>query len=108
MGGEQEAWALKRFVAEFELWAGESVDAIAQYPPDDAEAAIRITVLNWVFTRQEDPYSGAVREPGLGNWWRARIPNTMDGHREMVYCTYQIFEDLRVVYCRGFATNSWL
>lgn len=98
MVGKEEGWLLVNFEEEFDKWTGYAG------VPDE----IQLTVLEWVVGRSDDPYSGAIREPIIGNLWRCRIPVTLNDHGELAYCVYYIYESGRIVYCRGFSMNSWL
>ena len=89
-------WTLARFDDEFDLWVERA------RPSDD----IKVVVLDWVISRFDDPYSGAVREPNFDNLWRARIPETTNDASELVYCVYFIRESQNVVTCHGFEYNS--
>lgn len=67
---------------------------------------IRLSVLNWIFTRQEAPYLGVKRERGFENLWFGPVPQTVDEQGRIVVCTYWINEHDHSVRCDRFATLS--
>jgi hypothetical protein len=65
----ESAWTLHRFIERFDDWTareGPSVD-------------LRYVVLNWIFSRSENPFAGARRQPGFENLWFAVIPDSQNG-----------------------------
>jgi hypothetical protein len=75
---------LEGFEEAFEIW-------VAQESPNDA---LRLLVLDWLFTRLEDPFVGVRRQPSFENlWFRAGSwngPRAGAGRRLLVL-------DLRIV-----------
>lgn len=91
-----EPWRLVNFLDRLDLWIG------LEAPPKE----IRRLVTSWIFTRTDDPYQGARREPGFPNLWFCPIPRSEHKERNAVCCSYWIDEHNHVVRCDSFATLS--
>jgi hypothetical protein len=89
-------WALEHFIERFDAWVE------LESPNDD----LRFIVMEWVFTRRDDPYQGVRREPGFDNLWFGAVPNSQDGCGHVVTCSYWIQESNRTVRCDNFGTLS--
>jgi len=89
-------WTLENFLERFDAWAE------LQCPTQD----LRCIVMNWIMTRDEDPYQGVRREGGHPNLWVGRIPNSRDGFGHVVVCSYWIKESSRTVSCNLVSTLS--
>lgn len=93
-------WKLVEFEERFEAWVAREA------PSED----LSYVVAEWMFSRVEDPYEGAQREPGFPNLWSARIRGTADGTRAgftMVLCSYRIHESRHEVECDTFAILNY-
>lgn len=89
-------WRLDNFGLRFDAWAAD------QDPGDE----LRRVVLEWVFTRYDDPYAGLRRMVDVGpNFWWGPVPGTIR-NGAVVVCGYWIFEEDRSVRCDSFATLS--
>ena len=89
-------WRLDDFGIRFDLWADE------QGPSE----ALRRIVLDWTFSRYDDPYAGFSRKVEVGpNFWWGPVPGTIH-NGSVVVCGYWIFEEDRRVRCDNFATLS--
>jgi len=87
---------LEGFEEAFEIW-------VAQESPNDA---LRLLVLDWLFTRLEDPFVGVRRQPSFENLWFGPVPGTVHGPGQVVVCSYWIFESSRTIRCDSIATLS--
>lgn len=96
MDAGRSAWALERFLLEFDLWYER------EKPPDD----VHMLVLAWIQGRMDDPYRGARREPLVDNLWLGTIPGTVDARQRVVVGSYFVFETSKLVRCNSFATLS--
>ena len=74
-----------------------------EHPPND----LRSWVVEWIFTRLDDPYQGVKREPGFPNLWWGVVPGTLHGDGKVVVCSYWVVESSRVVRCASLASLSW-
>jgi hypothetical protein len=75
-----------------------------EHPPDD----LRSWVVEWIFTRLDDPYQGGVkREPGFPNLWWGVVPGTLHGGGMVVVCSYWVLETEHVVRCESLASLSF-
>ncbi|HEV2888170.1 MAG TPA: hypothetical protein VGX49_14755 [Jatrophihabitans sp.] len=89
-------WRLDDFGLRFDTWADEQ-------KPD---ANLRKPVLDWTFTRFDDPYAGFRRMVEVGpNYWWGQVPGTIH-NGSVVVCGYWVFEESRRVRCDSFATLS--
>jgi hypothetical protein len=89
-------WRLDGFGRHFDIWAEEQ-------SPDQV---LRRIVLEWIFTRYDDPYAGFKRKREVGpNFWWGPVPGTIH-NGAVVVCGYWIFEEDRRVRCDNFATLS--
>ena len=57
---------------------------------------MRAVVLDWIFTRAEDPYQGVQRQTDFENLWFGAVPRTQRGW-EVVVCSYWIEESAQAV-----------
>src|SRR5262249_26810015 len=74
-------WTLQGFDERLEAW-------ISLDQPDEA---LRFAVLQWLFTRMEDPYGGVRRARELPDLWYGVVPDSLrDDH--VVVCSYWINE----------------
>lgn len=89
-------WVLDKFLERFDAWVEREA------PTDD----LRVIVMDWILTRDDDPYQGVRREEGIPNLWFGRIPNSHDGSGHVVVCSYWIKESSRTVCCDNFGTLS--
>jgi len=89
-------YELKDFLAALDEWVDQ----------ENPGQALRLAVLNWIFTRQEIPYEGVTRESGFENLWFGRVPGTEHGDGQVVVCAYWIQEREHSVRCDKFATLS--
>lgn len=90
-------WTLDQFIERFDAWVE------LESPTDD----LRCIVMDWILTRDDDPYQGARREKGFPNLWVGRVPNSNDGSGNVVVCSYcWIKESSRTVCCDNFGTLS--
>lgn len=64
---------------------------------EDPPRPVRYKVVDWAFTRQDDPYAGFKREVDMPNYWSGTIPGTLHGTGQVVVCTYWIYENERLV-----------
>lgn len=85
---------LVRFLEAFDEW----IDLEA--PASD----LRVSVLDWIFTRAEQPYEGVRRQEGFDNLWFGAVPGTVDSSARVVVCSYWIQEAEHRVRCDRFAT----
>lgn len=90
------AWRLVSFVERLDSWIE------LEAPPDD----VRQLVTAWIFTRMDDPFEGARREPNFENLWFAVIPGSIHGPMSVVGCSYWIEVSTRTVRCDSIATLS--
>ena len=90
------AWSLANFLPELDRW-------VAQEQPSDE---LRRQVIDWIFSRYDDPYQGVRREPDFENLWFGAVPGTRRAGR-LVACSYFIYETSRTVACDSFATLTW-
>jgi hypothetical protein len=90
-------WALINFLERFDAWVE------LECPTED----LRCIVIDWILTRDEDPYQGVRREGGFPNLWFGQIPNSRDGCGHVVVCSYWIEESSRTVRCDNFGTLSF-
>lgn len=74
-----------------------------EHPPDD----LRLWVVEWIFTRLDDPYQGVKREPGFANLWWGVVPGTLHDDGMVVVCSYWIVEETHVVRCESVASLSF-
>lgn len=72
---------------------------------EDPSTDLSYLVLEWVFSRAEDPYQGARREPGFDNLWLAPVPRTRHDGR-IVVCSFWIEEQAGAVRCDIIASLS--
>jgi len=86
---------LEGFEEAFEIW-------VAQESPNDA---LRLLVLDWLFTRLEDPFVGVRRQPSFENLWFGPVPGSLRSGT-VVACSYWIFESTRALRCNSIATLS--
>ena len=77
-------WQLEGLLELFEYWAA------SQHPSDE----LREIVVQWIFTRYNDPYEGVRREPMNPNLWYGQIPRTVRND-SVVVCGYSIFATSR-------------
>lgn len=91
------AWTPQGFEQCLQTW-----DDLEQ-PDDD----LRLHVVEWVFSRLDDPYQGVKREPGFPNLWWGVVPGTFHGDGKVVVCSFWIVESERVVRCESLASLSW-
>ena len=90
-------------------WVPEGFDECLQRwdelekPPDD----LRSWVVEWSFTRLDDPYQGVRREPGFANLWWGVVPGTLHEGDKVVVCSYWVVESIHVVRCESLATLSF-
>ncbi|MGH3932404.1 MAG: hypothetical protein ACRDTF_20790 [Pseudonocardiaceae bacterium] len=89
-------WELKKFIERFDAWAE------LESPSDD----LRPRVLEWVMSRRENPYQGVDRVSGFPNLWFGQIPNSDDGHGNVVVCSYWVTVSTNTVTCDNFGTLS--
>jgi hypothetical protein len=88
-------WQLIGFAERLDVWAAE------QGPSDQ----LVNVVVQWVYSRYDDPYADVQRQPQDPNYWWGSIPGTIHGEAAVV-CGYWIFETDRIVRCDNFATLS--
>ncbi len=91
-----ELWTLRDFEERFDAW-------VAQESPS---IDLRYIVLNWVFSRAENPFAGARRAEGFENLWFTVIPGSHNKSGAMVTCSYWIEVADHVVLCDIFGTLS--
>jgi hypothetical protein len=89
-------WELAGFIDRLDMWE------LAEQPSED----LSVIVTDWVFTRYDDPYRGARREPDFENLWLSVIPDSDDGSGRVVVVSFWIHESTHVVVCNGIATLS--
>jgi hypothetical protein len=89
-------WTLEKFLERFDSWVER------ESPTDD----LRVIVMDWILTRDDDPYQGVRREEGIPNLWFGRVPNSYDGSGHVVVCSYWIKEVTRTVCCDNFGSLS--
>jgi hypothetical protein len=90
------SWELINFLERFDAWVE------LERPTGD----LRCIVMNWILTRNEDPYQGVRRERGFPNLWFGQVPNSRDDSGHVVVCSYWIEESSRTVRCDNFGTLS--
>lgn len=88
-------WQLENFGPRLDAW-------IDSQQPEDA---LINTVTRWVFSRYDDPYQGAEREPEFPNYWLVRVPGTLHDD-SIVCCFFWVYEIERRIRCDNFATLS--
>lgn len=91
------AWVPEGFEGCIQAWDDR------EQPPDD----LRAWVVEWIFTRLDDPYQGVKREPGFPNLWWGVVPGSLHGSNMVVVCSYWIVETSHVVRCESLASLSW-
>jgi hypothetical protein len=69
----------------------------------DGDELLLRRVVNWIESRQEDPYQGMRRERGFDNLWFGAIPGTRRAG-SVVTGSYFIRERDHVVVCSSIAT----
>jgi hypothetical protein len=89
-----QPWALENFIERFDAWVG------LESSSDD----LRFVVLEWIFTRRDDPYQGVKWKTGFDNLWFGQVPNSQGGCGHVVTCSYWIQESNRTVRCDNFGT----
>jgi len=89
-------WLLFDFEERFDAWV-----ALEQPSPE-----LRVLVLDWILTRQQDPYRGVRREPGFDNLWFGAVPRSSRGTGRAVTCSYWVYEADHTVRCDSFASLS--
>lgn len=90
-----DQWTLKRFDEYFDRWVS------IEDPSDD----LRIIVLDWIMTRHENPHRGVKRQVEIDdNLWYGRIPDSGDGHGNVVVCSYRIEVLTSTLTCDSIAT----
>lgn len=91
-------WQLEDFLLRFDSWVSDEA------PTDD----LRLHVLDWVFTRTSDPFSGARRVPDFADYWQAVLPHSehFDDALERcaVVCLFWIDVRRRAVRCDRIAS----
>ena len=89
-----DSWHPDNFLERLDQW-------IEQESPSGYLATV---VTSWVFSRMEQPYQGARREPGFPNLWTCVVPGSLHSDERIVLCSFWIFESEQVVRCDSFAT----
>lgn len=89
-------WDLAGFTDRLDKWQ------FVEQPPQD----LSMLVTAWVFSRYDDPYRGARREPGFENLWSSVVPDSDDGTGQVVVASFWIYESVHLVMCDGIATLS--
>lgn len=97
MASSGRLWVPEGFEACLQTW-----DDVAR-PPDD----LRSWVVEWIFTRLDDPYLGVRREAGFPNLWWGVVPGTLHGDGMVVACSYWVVEASHVVRCESLASLSF-
>lgn len=64
-------------------------------------------MVEWIFSRLDDPYQGVKREPGFPNLWWGVVPGTSHDGDKVVVCSYWVAESEHVVRCESLASISW-
>jgi hypothetical protein len=90
------AWELDGFIERLDAWAER----------ENIDTDLRLVVTAWFFTRMDDPFKGARREPGIPNLWYAVVPDSQDGKGSMVVCSYWIEAAQNLVRCDNFGLLS--
>lgn len=93
-------WDLREFDERFDAWAAR----------DSPSPDLRLVVYQWIFSRREDPYEGAKREPGFPNLWSVQVKGSAMGRPsdlKVVLCSYWIYEADRLVECDNFSILSY-
>lgn len=93
-GKANPQWELAGFEDAFERWVN-----LEEPAPE-----LRIRVVNWMFTRREDPYEGMIRESSFPNLWYGEVSGSLHGTGQVVVCTMWIEESTRTVRCDMIAT----
>jgi len=78
-------------------------DAVLRwYSIDDPPPDLSLLVTDWWFTRLDDPFAGAQRDPQRENGWYTQVPGSaVDGHA--VLCSWVISVSERTVTCDAIA-----
>ena len=93
-------WTLLEFNERFDAWAAR------ENPSPD----LRFVVYQWIFSRMEDPYEGAKREPGFPNLWSVQVRGSATGRPgdiKVVLCSFWIHEADHKVECDNFSIVSY-
>lgn|GEM_PF-1960202 len=93
-------WTLIGFNERFDAWVAR----------EDPSADLRFVVYQWIFSRMEDPYEGARREPGKPNLWWVQVRGATTGRPgdiKVVLCSFWIYEVERMVECDTFSIVSY-
>lgn len=93
---EGATWELLGFLERFDAWVA----------LDDPSEELRRHVLRWIFTRSEDPFSYARREPGFDDLWVAVVPDSEHEGGRVVACSYWVDPLRRQVRCDNFGSLS--
>jgi hypothetical protein len=93
-------WTLEDFLPRLDDWEAQ------EHPLDE----LRVRVLDWIFTRAENPYADARRVAGFADYWQAVIPSSahFDDHAERcaVVCLYWVDAGASRVRCDRIASLS--
>ena len=90
-------WKLELFV--------EKLDMLLTY--EDVSTDLRFLILEWAFTRGDDPFAGVQREPGNDNLWHGTIPRSWDGKGHVIHCSYWVYVASNTVVCNSYGLLSW-
>ena len=66
--------------------------------------ALRRIVIEWLLTRQDDPYLDVRREPAFDNLWFGAVPRSEHGEHSVVVVSYWISERDHAVRCDQIAS----
>ena len=90
-------WRLDGFDDRYQEW-------LDHEQPDHSLGTV---VLNWLFTRMEDPYEGVTREAGFPNLWWGAVPFSGHADDQVVVVVYWINESTHSLRCDRIASLTW-
>ena len=96
-GSPPTRWRLDGFDERYQEW-------LDQEHPDHSLGTL---VLNWLFTRMEDPYEGVTRESGFPNLWWGGVPFSGHGDDQVVVVVYWVNESTHSLRCDRIASLTW-